>query len=439
MKRYDPRSFGAVGDGVCCDTAAIQKTLDVCAAEGGGTVCFRSGVFLTGTLKIGDHTTLEVCSDAEIRASVDLKDYAVDIVGCIEFPPFDPCLIYAEGRRNLRFCGGGVINGQGGRENFPHSLPDGGGKARRPMLIRLVECSGIEFEKIRLKDAASWCCNLVDCETVRIRKTEIDSCRNGNTDGFDLDSCRDVRIEDCILRTGDDAICLKSSRTTPCSDFEIRRCTVSSETAAFKLGTASSGGFRKILLSDCLFHHCRMGAVKLLCVDGGVLEDVEIAHVVMKDVEGPIFIRLGTRNMDFSRQNEMLYYTVPDQQCGLDRAKGKLRRVYLHDIEADCSCAGSDRSGILITGVPGASVEDVTLENIHVRFPGGGSSDDAGRMVSEDPARYPEQFFFGILPASGLYARHVNGLILKNLDFEFEKEDARPRELFLDVDHLSLF
>ena len=235
MNVYDPRSFGAAGDGVRSDTAAIQNALDACAAAGGGTVRFADGVFLTGTLKIGDNTTLEVRDGAELRGSLDLRAYADDIDGCIEFPPFDPCLIYAKGKRNLRFCGGGVINGQGDRSNFPHSLPGGGGKARRPMLIRLVECSGIEFENILLQDAASWCCHLVDCATIRIRHTRIDSCRNGNTDGFDLDSCRDVRIEDCILRTGDDAICLKSSRATPCSDFEIRRCTVSSETAAFKV------------------------------------------------------------------------------------------------------------------------------------------------------------------------------------------------------------
>ncbi len=438
MNVYDPRSFGAAGDGVRSDTAAIQNALDACAAAGGGTVRFADGVFLTGTLKIGDNTTLEVRDGAELRGSLDLRAYADDIDGCIEFPPFDPCLIYAKGKRNLRFCGGGVINGQGDRSNFPHSLPGGGGKARRPMLIRLVECSGIEFENILLQDAASWCCHLVDCATIRIRHTRIDSCRNGNTDGFDLDSCRDVRIEDCTLRTGDDAICLKSSRATPCSDFEILRCTVSSETAAFKLGTASFGGFRKIRLSDCRFHHCRMGAVKLLCVDGGVLEDVEIGHVVMEDVEGPIFIRLGTRNMDFSRQNEMVYYTVPDQKSGLDRANGKLRNLFLHDIDADCTGAASDRSGILITGVPTAPVENVTLENIRIRFPGGGSAEDAERMVAEDPARYPEQFFFGVLPASGLYARHVDGLRLKKVRLETEKPDLRPEKLFLDVERLSI-
>lgn len=429
---YDPRNFGAVGDGVQNDTAAIQKTLDVCAAGGGGTVRFSKGIFLTGTLKLGGGTTLEVCGDAEIRASTDLRDYADDIVGCIEYPSFDRCLIYAEGKRGLRICGEGCINGRGGPETFPDSLP-GGEKALRPMLIRFVDCSNIEFEHILLKDAASWCCNIVNGSDVRMRGVRVDSDRIGNTDGFDFDSCRRVLVESCELKTGDDAICLKSSRPEPCSDFEIRNCTVSSKTAALKLGTASRSGFRNIRLHDCRFHHCEMGAVKLLCVDGGVLEDVEISDVVMERVEGPLFIRLGTRNMDLSKQNCMVYYTVPDQTAGLSSPGGALRRVTIRNIDADCSCAAPDRSGILITGVPGFFIRDVVLENIRVRFPGGGTEADAARVPAEDPARYPEQFFFGVLPAYGLYARHVDGLHLKNVHFELAEPDRRPAVLLTDV------
>ena len=429
---YDPRDFDAVGDGVQNDTAAIQKTLDTCAAGGGGTVRFSNGVFRTGTLKLGSGTTLYICENAEIRASTDVGDYADDIVGCIENPPFDRCLIYAEGKRGLCIRGRGCINGCGGPETFPHILP-GGEKGQRPMLIRFVDCSRIEFEDVLLKDAASWCCNIVNGSDIRMRGVRIDSDRIGNTDGFDFDSCRQVLVEHCELKTGDDAICLKSSRPEPCRDFEICNCTVSSRTAALKLGTASRSGFRNVRLHDCRFHHCEMGAVKLLCVDGGILEDVEISDVVMEQVEGPIFIRLGTRNMDFSKQSCMVYDAVPGQTEGLGRPGGELCRVKVRNIDADCVCAAADRSGILVTGVPGFLIRDVVLENIRIRFPGGGTENDAVRVPAEDPARYPEQFLFGVLPAYGLYARHVDGLRLKNVHFELAKPDRRPSVLLADV------
>ncbi|MEI7900693.1 MAG: hypothetical protein WCK89_10580 [bacterium] len=70
----------------------------------------------------------------------------------------------------------------------------------------------------------------------------------------------------------------------------------------------------------------------------------------------------------------------------------------------------------MITGIPGHRVEDVLLENIKISFPGGGTAADAARVVPEDVARYPEQFFFGVLPSSVLYARHVSGLTVRNLD-----------------------
>ncbi len=84
-----------------------------------------------------------------------------------------------------------------------------------------------------------------------------------------------------------------------------------------------------------------------------------------------------------------------------------------------------DRQGIMITGIPGHCIENVELENIKISFPGGGTRQGAERIVPEDIARYPEQFFFGVLPSCCLYARHVKGLSLKNISMTLEKSDAR--------------
>ncbi len=427
-----PQEFGAAGDGITPDTGAIQKALDACADAGGGTLYFKQGRYLTGTLKMGSNTTLEFAAGAELIGSLDLSDYSTDIIGCIECPPFDKCLIYAHNRKSLRICGEGTINGQGTAENFPHRKSDGT-LGERPMLIRMIDCEDIEFSGIRLQNSGSWCCNLVNCTGIVMRNVSIYNLGNLNNDGFDFDSCRDVTVDNCELTTEDDSICLKSSRTEPCSDFKISNCTVSSNTAAFKLGTASRSGFRRIKLSNCRFRNCRYGAVKLICVDGGTLEDVEICDVDMNNVEGPLFIRLGSRNMDLSRQNMMVYDTVPGQDSGLDFVRSKIRNISIKNVTADCSGAELDRCGIMITGVPGGMVENVSLENIGIRLPGGGTAENAKREIAEDPARYPEQVLFGVLPAYGIYARHVSGLNIKNLDFELISPDKRPERCYIDV------
>jgi beta-fructofuranosidase len=92
-----------------------------------------------------------------------------------------------------------------------------------------------------------------------------------------------------------------------------------------------------------------------------------------------------------------------------------------------------DRQAIMITGIPGHRVQDVTLEDITVRFPGRGTRDDATRQVPEDIARYPEQYFFGVLPAWGLFVRHAEGIRLRRIKLDCEAEDARPPVFLEDV------
>ena len=101
-------------------------------------------------------------------------------------------------------------------------------------------------------------------------------------------------FENCDIDSGDDAICLKSSKN-PCRNIVVRGCKVSSNTAALKFGTSSRGGFIDVKVTNCYFYDCPMGAIKLQLVDGGRLENVDISRITMEDVGCPIFIRLGDR------------------------------------------------------------------------------------------------------------------------------------------------
>ena len=54
----DVRAFGAKGNGVTLDTAAIQRAIDDAAGRGGGTVTVPPGVYLCGTIHLKSHITL---------------------------------------------------------------------------------------------------------------------------------------------------------------------------------------------------------------------------------------------------------------------------------------------------------------------------------------------------------------------------------------------
>jgi polygalacturonase len=291
---YDVMDYGAKGDGETLDTVAVQSAIDAC--KPGGVVQVGKGRYVVGTLKLKSDMELHVAEEAELLGSISLSDYATDNQGAIEAPAFNKCLLYAENARNIRITGAGVIDGRGTREHFPVKLKDGT-LGKRPMLIRFVDCQDITFSGITLKNAASWCTHLVSCDDIVVQNVTIDSHVNTNNDGFDMDGCANVLIENCNILTGDDAICPKSTTEKLCEKMVVKNCRVKSHTAAFKCGTSSHGGFRNITISDCDFSGCRMGVIKLLSVDGGLLENITISNIVMDDVEGPIFIRLGNRNL----------------------------------------------------------------------------------------------------------------------------------------------
>jgi hypothetical protein len=100
---------------------------------------------------------------------------------------------------------------------------------------------------------------------------------------------------------------------------------------------------------------------------------------------------------------------------------------------------GMKRSCIQLMGTPGTTIENVMFSDVHVTFPGGGTAEEAARRdIPELERQYPASYMFGILPAYGLYARHVRGLSLHNVHFDFATPDLRPALVCDDVEDLEL-
>jgi polygalacturonase len=189
-------------------------------------------------------------------------------------------------------------------------------------------------------------------------------------------------------------------------------------TGRIKLGTESNGGFRNIAISNCVFETSR--GLALESVDGGVLEDISIANITMRDLRtAPLFLRLGARLRG-----------PPGTPIG------SIRRVLVRGLV--CDGPNSDMPSI-IGGIPGHMIEDVTISDIDVVHKGGGT---AGRAVPDPPEReaeYPEPTMLGRLPAQGFYIRHARNVAITNARVAAMARDGRPGFRLVDVDGADFF
>src|SRR5581483_12045526 len=237
-----------------------------------------------------------------------------------------------------------------------------------------------------------------------------------------IDSSQDVRVTECDVDSGDDAICLKTTSTTPCRNIEITDCRLTSHWAAIKFGTESVADFESIRITGCRIRDTQGGGLKLFSVDGANVRDVLVSDVAMESVNHPVFIRLGARLKTFRAGDA-------------PRTTGTISNVVIRNLRAQAVSP----VGILISGIPDHPVTGVTLENIELILPGGGATNAARAVLEEKESAYPELTMFGKqFPAYGLFARHARGLKLTRVKLGVAEPDARPAIIADDVEDLEL-
>jgi polygalacturonase len=453
---FNVRAFGALGDGKNLDSPAIDKAIDACVQAGGGTVLVPAGTYLSGSIHLKSNIHLLIDAGATILgAPQDMNVYD-------ETEPFTlggyqdgghcyfhNSLIWGENLTNVFISGNGIINGGGlvrsdglldkmcgfntwnkpdaPKTNYPPVRL--GNKA-----IALKLCRNVLIRDVTIFHGGHFAILVTGCDNLTVDNVTMDTDR----DGIDIDCCRNTMVSNCRVNSpSDDGICPKSTyalgELRPTENLTIVNCQVSgfiegtlldgtmkpakNGTGRIKFGTEASGGFRNCTVANCTFRSCR--GLALEEVDGGILDNITINNLTMMDVRGyAIYITTGKRN----------------RTPGVT-TNSRMRNILISNVIAD----GVDKmSGIQIMGLPEQPIEGVRLDNIRLTSYGGGTAADAANIPKELGTGYPEPGRLGMLPAYGVYARHVKGLELANITVNFITNDLRSAASFVDVQGLEI-
>lgn len=436
---YNVKYYGAKGDGKALDHVAINKAIEAANKVGGGQVVLPAGIYLCGSIRLKSNVDLHLMAGAKILAApAEMKAY--DESEKWEGPQyqdgghtfFHNSLIWAEGADNISITGRGTIDGLGltKKDTEKAGNVQGGSIGTGDKAIALKLCRNVLIRDITIFRGGHFAIIVTGCEIGTIDNVSIDT----NRDGIDIDCCKYFTVSNTKVNTpNDDAIVLKSSyalkKPVPCEHILITNCIVTGYKLGtfldgtyvpekvnwvcgrIKLGTESNGGYRNITISNCT---CMWSSgLAFEEVDQGRMENIVVNNISMSHVHHyPIYITTGCRNRG------------PKERTDVSSA----RDIYINNVIAD-DC--DSLAGIIITGMEGYPIRNVTLSNIHIQYRGGGHQ--VTKPYREQGTNYPEPRWAGPTPAYGLFARHADGIRLQNVEFELIRPDERPEIVLEDV------
>lgn len=339
-RTFDMKQLGADPTGKEPCTHLINQAIDEAAAEGGGTIYFPAGTYLTATIRMKSNITLNIESGATLRFSDQFEDYLPFVKIRWEGTVMNTLspLIYADNADNLTITGRGTLDGNGFKwwaweQDTRKTLKENGGKLPslsklqqmwvdankdleisdyykpslerrmfRPPFIQFFECSNILIENVKIINSPFWTINPAFCDNVTVHGVTINNPsknpKGPNTDGINPTSCSNVRISDCFISVGDDCITIKSGRDAdgrkynkPCENLTITNCIMLSGHGGVVIGSEMSGGVKKVVISNCVFDGTDAGIrLKASRGRGGVVEDIRVDNIVMKNIGRNAFI-----------------------------------------------------------------------------------------------------------------------------------------------------
>ncbi len=428
------RDYGAAGDGITLDTAAINKAIRACAAAGGGTVLFPPGKYVTGTFEMLSNITLNLEAGSTIAGSKNVEDYGkIGDFGLGRDYGTNSSgegervgIIIARGAHDIAIVGRGAIDGNG--DDFmdlsaPHFGPDFDaqftrnpegftravhdisygpiepkqhGAGRPGTMLIFFNCRNLLIRDVTLRAAPNWTLHLQSTEQAVISGIHIDN--NPlipNNDGIDCLGCRHVHISDSDIRAGDDDFAIFGSE-----DVNVTNCSMSSRSAAIRLENTRNSTFQNLTMETNrgigIFHR------------GDEVTD----SVLFSD----IVIRTKLIPGHWWGKAEPIYIAVSPCERGV--CQGGVRNVTFSNVTADAE------SGMLIYGAAGSPITGLTLDRVRLRIHSPEPA-IAGAIGGNFDLRWTarnltEAVFKNDIP--GVYCRWVKGLQIRGLELQWDDQ-----------------
>lgn len=418
---FNPADHGAKGDGATLCTAAIQKAVDAAAAAGGGTVAFPKGVYLSGAIFLKSNVEFRLDEGVELRAIPDDAAYPerpTRIAGIETAWPAALVNVYEQ--RNVRIAGKGIIDGSGpywwhkfwGEDHKGGMLADYKKRGlrwavdydcKRVRPLAIFKSADVAVKGITIRRAGFWSLTSTYSERITIDGVTIRNNIDGfgpSSDGIDIDSSRDVLIENCDIDCNDDNICLKAGRDAdglrvnrPTENVVIRNCITRAGGGMVTIGSETSGGIRNVEAYNLKAIGTSSGIrFKSAKVRGGRIEKIRFHDITMDDVKSPFVFDL---NWYPSYSYPTIPAAIPPEQVQplwkvltqkvepAERGIPEFRDISITNVVAK----GADRA-FAVNAYPEKPIHNLRWQKVTVQAKSAGSIKDAADWTMQDVVVY---------------------------------------------------
>ncbi len=428
--------FGASGDGQTLNTDAFDKAIGACHAAGGGRIVVPAGIWLTGPIRFMSNVNLHLEQNALILFSRDHDDYPVIQNPVNKSYTVSPP-IYGFSLENIAITGQGILDGSGEtwrpvkkmkttESQWKKLLASGGvvssdgkiywptreameGEAylknlrkkdrttltakdyepardyMRPYMVVFYKCNRVLFDGPTFRNSPKFVLYPTFCQNMVIRNIKVFNewwAQNG--DGIDLSGGKNILVSNCLVSVGDDAICMKSSKSKNyhedpvLQNVIIKGCEVYHGHGGFVIGSNTDGGMRNIAVMNCTFVTTDVGLrFKSSRGRGGLVENIYIRDIFMKDIVREAI--LFNTYYDTSEDDRDVVFEVNERTP-------RFQKFHISNV----SCNGANQA-VKILGLPEMPVQEITFENITISAKTGFESRDARNIVMNNMTIIPEE------------------------------------------------
>jgi len=428
--------FGAINGGQTLNTKAFADAIDAVSKKGGGKVIIPPGIWLTGPIILKSNIELHAETGALIKFSTDKKLYPIietSFEGLNTWRCISP--IYGKNLENIAFTGKGVWDGSGEawrqvkkskltEDQWKKFIASGGVlndkkdswypseqylkgakgadqnvrldlKTKeefeaihdflRPVLVSIQNSKRVLFDGPVFQNSPAWCLHPLMIEDLIIRNITV---RNPwfsqNGDGLDVESCKNVIVENSSFDVGDDAICIKSGkdkdgrdRGIPCENIIIKNNIVYHGHGGVTVGSEMSGGVKNLHVSNCTFMGTDVGLrFKSTRGRGGIVENVFISNIFMVDIPSQAI------SFDLYYGGKSIAETLAE---GGNKITTKIVPVteetpQFKNISIKNITINGAYQAVFLQGLPEMNLENIEISNLIVKAQNGFSIIDADKI-----------------------------------------------------------